>query len=139
MNNILKRFISYLLYVVAFGYLVIKADEYHQYLKKLFSTTFDTTSLWLFASIFPIFVGLLIALPQFITVLKQKGSWKVDWIMLLSVGIPSLFVAITPINYLVNFSSQSWHFTGFIMNHSNLITIAGIVFGFTLISSLGRE
>ncbi len=81
MNNNVKRFISYLIYVVAIGYLVIKADDYHQYLKQSYSATFDTTALWLFMSIIPIIVGILLALPQFITVFKQKGSWKVDWII----------------------------------------------------------
>ncbi len=139
MNNNLKRFISYLLYIVAFGYIVIKADDYHQYLKQLYSTTFNTTYLWLFMSTFPILVGLLIALPQFITTLKQKGSWKIDWIRLFPVGLPSLCVAIAPITYFADLP-RNWGVIGFIVAfHPSLVTVAGILFGFVLVTSLSKQ
>jgi hypothetical protein len=137
MNNNLKRFIGYLMYVAAFGYFVIKADDYHRYLKNLYSSTYDGTYLWMFMSIFPIAVGLLIALPQFITTFKQKGSWKVDWIRLLSICLPSLCVVMTPIICLAY--SLQWKLAGFILGfHPSLVTVAGILFGFVLITSFGK-
>ncbi|MEA4925323.1 MAG: hypothetical protein VB084_08440 [Syntrophomonadaceae bacterium] len=138
-NYHVKRFISYLIYVAAFGYLVIKADDYRQYLKLLYSTTFDTTALWLYMSIFPIIVGILLALPQFTRVFKQKGSWKVDWIVLLSAGLPSLCVAITPVIGPADFA-HNWKFIAFIVGfHPSLVTVAGILFGFVLVTAISKQ
>ncbi len=57
MNNSIKRFIGYLVYVVALGYVVIIADNFERYLKKLYQSTYDLTGLWLFLSISPILFG----------------------------------------------------------------------------------
>ncbi|MEN6328618.1 MAG: hypothetical protein ABFD18_20720 [Syntrophomonas sp.] len=139
MNNSLKRFVSYLLYVAAFGYLVIKSDDYHRYLKLVYSTTFNTTSLWLFMSIFPIVVGLLIALPQFITTLKQKGPWKVDWIRLLTIGLPALCISITPIFVRIQFALIAKAIFFIVALHPSLVTVAGILFGFVFVTSFDKQ
>jgi hypothetical protein len=140
MNNNVKRFLVYLIYVTAFGFFVVKADDYYLYLKNIFiyGPTYGVTYFWIFVSIFPIIVGFLMALPQFITTFKQKGSWVVDWIMLLPVGLPSFFVAITPAIYMSGFAPNC-QLGGLIMNHSHLSTVAGILFGFVLIASLFKK
>lgn len=140
MNNGLKRFIGYLIYVIAFGYFVIKADDYHRYLKNLFSVTLnDPTNLWLFISIFPIIVGILIALPQFITTLKQRGSWKVDWIRLITIGLPALCISITPIFVSIQLAFISKAIFFIVGLHPSLVTVAGTLFGFVLVTSFGKQ
>ncbi|MEQ8201196.1 MAG: hypothetical protein ABRQ24_07230 [Syntrophomonadaceae bacterium] len=135
----LKRFISYLLYVVAFGYFVIKADDYYRYIKQLYMRDFDLTPAFLFMSIFPIIVGFLLALPQFFVSYRQKGSWKIDWIVLLAVALPALLAAITPLLALVHLSFAG-RVIGFAVElHPRLVTVAGILFGFTLVSSLSKQ
>ncbi len=137
MTNNVKRFISYLIYILAFGVIVIKADDFAQYLKHLYASTYNPTYQFVFISLFPILIGLLLVLPQFITVLKQKGTWKVDWIVLLVVGLPSLCTAMTPIIVL---HANNWSGAAFVLAlHPHLVTVAGILFGFTLITSFGKQ
>lgn len=139
MNNKLIQSIGYLLYIIVFGYMVIKADDYRRYLKDLYSSSYDGTSLWLFSSIFPILVGILMALPHLIRQDKHHGSWKLDWILLLTVGIPALAVAITPITYLAELP-RHWSLIGFIVGyHPSLVTVAGILFGFTFVFAWSKQ
>lgn len=139
MNHNFKRFVGYLFYVAAFGYIVIKANDYHRYLKESLSYyEFGPLPLFIFMVIFPIIVGFLIALPQFIRILWEKGPWKIDWVMLLTVGLPALFIAITPLIPRTQFAIHAKFILFITGQHPNLITIAGIVFGFVLITSLRK-
>ncbi len=137
-NHNLKRIVGYFIYVVALGYFVIAAEQLRRHLEKLFGTTYDPTYYWTFLSIYPILVGVLLALPQLVKLFGQEGSWKVDWIPLLVVGFPSLLVAITPILCLAEFAQ--WKITALIFMYTpNLTFVAGILFGFVLVSSFGRQ
>lgn len=142
-NMKLIRFISYLVYVVAFGYFVIKADDFHRLLKRAYSMDFDPAGTFMFMSIFPIIVGILLALPQFFTSYMHKGAWKVDGVALLAMGLPALLVAITPMvvtsPLLADFSFGA-QVIGFIVGfHPTLVTVAGILFGFVLVTSFSRQ
>lgn len=138
MNNI-KRFICYVTYVMVFWYILVKADDYQRYLKHLYASTYDLTYHSIFISIFPILIGILIVLPQFIKTFKKPGTWKVDLIFFLTVGLPSLCIAITPIIFLAQFA-RKWSYAAFILGfHPNLVTVAGIVFGYVLLSSFGKQ
>lgn len=140
MNHNLKRFIGYLFYVAAFGYIVIKVNDYHRYLQESLSYyKFGPLPLFIFMAIFPIIVGFLIALPQFVRTLWEKGSWKIDWVMLLTVGLPALFIAMTPLIPHTPFAFHAKFILFITGKNPNLITIAGIVFGFMLIASLRKQ
>lgn len=140
----LIRFISYLVYVVAFGYFVIKADDFYRYLTEAYRRDYDLTGTFLFMSIFPIIVGILIALPQFFASYMHKGAWKVDWIALLAMGLPALLVAITPMLINLSLEEQIIGFKGQVIGfivgfHPTLVTVAGILFGFVLVTSFSRQ
>jgi hypothetical protein len=139
MNSSLKRIVGYFVYVIAFGSFVIVAEQLQRYLTNLFSSTYDPTYYWTFLSLYPILVGVMLALPRLVKLFGQEGSWKIDWIPLLVVGFPSLLVAIALIICLAEFA-QTWRITTLIFMHSpNLTYVAGILFGFVLVSSLGRQ
>lgn len=139
MNSELKRIVGYFVYVITFGSFVIVAEQLQRYLANLFSRTYDPTYYWTFLSIYPILVGVMLALPRLIKLFGQEGSWKVDWIPLLLVGFPSLLVAITPILWLAEFA-QNWKTATLIFMYTpNLTFVAGILFGFVLVSSFGRQ
>jgi len=142
-NRNLQRFISYLLYVVAFGYFVIKADDFKRLLSKAYATNFDSTYTFMFMSIFPIIVGVLLALPKLFESYMHKGAWKLDWVALLAVGLPALFVAITPMLINLSLEEQSigiiGQVIGFIVGlHPTLVTVAGILFGFVFVSAWSK-
>src|SRR5665647_2510784 len=131
MNSNVKRFIGYLIYVVAVGYIITKADDYQLYLQHIYSKTFNTTYLWLFMSLFPILVGLMLALHHLVSMIRKQGSLKFDWIMFLAVGIPTLCIAITPIVLATGLEQLTniWLFSSIIAFHNNLVTVSGVVFG----------
>lgn len=138
-NHNLWRIVGYFIYIVALGGFVIAAEKLRRYLDNLFSTTYDPTYYWTFIAIYPIVVGVLLALPHLVKLFGQEGSWKVDWIPLLLVGFPSLLVAITPILWLAEFA-QNWKTATLIFMYTpNLTFVAGILFGFVLVSSFGRQ
>jgi hypothetical protein len=140
MNSNLKRLFCYLIYIIAVGFIVIMADDYHRYLKQLYTTTFKfSIKLWLFPSILATLVGILLALPQFITTLKQKGSWKVDWIRLITIGFPALCILITPIFVRIQFALIAKAIFFIVALHQSLVTVAGILFGFVLVTSFGKQ
>ena len=138
MNQTVKQFISYVIYVIIIGYLLIRVDDFQRYLENLYSTTYNVKSLWVFMSIYPILVGILLALPHFISTLKHKGPRKYDWVLLLAVGLPALFIAFTPIISMLQLQFTNKYCFFIMALHPNLITIAGIVFGYVLLSSLGK-
>lgn len=94
MNNILKRSIFYLIYVILIGFISIVGGQLNNYLFTLHATTFSSLYFW-FLPIYPILIGLLIALPQFITNARMPGSWRFDWAKFIIVGIPALYVTFT--------------------------------------------
>ncbi len=141
MNCKVKRFVGYLIYVITVGYIIVKADDYHLYLQHKYSKTFDTTYLWLFTSLFPILVGLLLVLPHLVSITRKQGSLNFNWIMFLAVGLPTLFIAITPIVLATGLEQLTniWLFSSIIVLHKNLVTISGVVFGFVLITAFDNQ
>lgn len=139
MNHNLKRFIGYLAYIAVLGCFVIMADNVERYLKSLYAQTFDLTNLWLFFSIYPILLGILLALPLFFRTSRQEGAWEVDWVVLLSIGLPCLMIAVTPIMCLFPTSLYSKFGTFLFGLHPKLITFSGIVFGYVLLAAIKKR
>lgn len=141
MNNKAKRFISYLIYVVVFGYLTIKFDDFYRYFKDIFLSTYRTPYLWLYMlPMFQMLIGVLLALPQFIKAYRQEGSWKIDWIVLLTVGLPSFCIAIAQIALYIPISWQpAASILVYLPYYPTTVKVAGILFGFTLITSFNKK
>ena len=141
MNNKVKRFISYLVYVVAFGYLAIKFDDLYRYFKDIFLSTYRPPYLWVcMVPIFEMLIGVLLALPQFIRTYRQEGSWKIDWIILLTVGLPAFCIAIAQIAQYISISWQpAASILMYLPYYPTTVKVAGILFGFTLITSFSKQ
>ena len=149
MNNNQRRIIGYIIYVAVFGLLVVVAENLDRHFEDVFRSTFRTPYFWLFLSqfIFPILVGLLLALPQFVRIYLQEGFWRTDWIVLLTVGLPAFCVAITPVAFfsLVRFvqpetgSISVPYLISLISAYPALSKVSGILLGFVLLTSLGKQ
>ncbi|MDA8222604.1 hypothetical protein [Desulfosporosinus sp.] len=66
--------------------------------------TFETGPYYIYSALFPILVGIVLALPRLIQEFRKMGKWSIDWIKLLAVGTPTLLlnlslilIAYTPI------------------------------------------
>lgn len=142
-NQNLKRFIGYLAYVAAFGFLVIWADSLQKYYKHMFSTTFQIPYLWVFFAMIglPILIGIGLALPQFIKTARQEGAWRVDWIRLLTMGLPGFLFALALILSMVNPELMTGIklYSNLIAYHQTLVKAAGILLGFVLLNSFYKQ
>jgi hypothetical protein len=136
----------YIIYIAVFGFLIVAAGNLDRHFMNIYRTTYQTPYLWLFLVqfVFPFMVGLGLALPQFIVKCRQKGFWKVDWIVFLTVSLPTFIVAVTPAAFfsLVHFivpETGSIPIPGlisFIGTYPALNKAAGMMSGFFLLTSL---
>ncbi|MDD2586973.1 MAG: hypothetical protein PHT79_09240 [Syntrophomonadaceae bacterium] len=132
----LKRFVIYFVYFSTVSYLIIRGGQYFQYLKNLEPLKFSTGHHIWFWVLFPVFIGLLAALPQFILKNKKPGSWGFDWIIFLAVGLPTLYVSITPL--VIPIFKNRWPFGIFIMFHTKFLPIFGLILGYVLLTAFEK-
>ncbi|MFZ5597573.1 MAG: hypothetical protein ACOY31_11245 [Bacillota bacterium] len=110
------RLLANLIYVVFIGYIIIWGAEYLNHLRKIVGQTYIMPYHYLLLNaFFPVIIGMLMALPGLIKTLKKPGPWQLDWVILLSVGLPTFFVAILPWAY---FFTPIWKISDLI--HLNL-------------------
>ena len=80
----------------------------------------------------------MLRLPKFIDELKQNKQWKFDWMKFIAIGLPSLCISLTHLQFylpegITAFTSQITLFSD-----STIQLIAGIAFGYVLIDSLKK-
>lgn len=136
-NKSIVRFISYYIYVIAVGYVVIQADDYIRYMQ-IFSKYYNLIQIC-FLAFFPVFVGLLLGLPRFISTVHKQGYWKCDWILLLAVGLPTFCVVLLALLSLTQVTTEMPLIGKIGFVHNNLVTISGIVFGYVLVTVFNKQ
>lgn len=143
MSNDIKRLIGYIIYVAAFGFLIIMAEQLGNYYQEIFKRAFQIPYWWVFFALigFPILIGAYLALPQFINTVRQQGSWKVDWIRLITLGLPGLLIALVAFFGLMapDLIAKSKIFIILWGYHQTLIKVAGLLLGFVLLNSLYKQ
>jgi hypothetical protein len=98
-------------------------------------TTYHPIPMVVFYSIFPIVIGIYLALPNFFSKVRRQGTWKIDWSKLAILGTVSLLLALTPILYYLSPIGQyALWLIQWIIEFSQGYTIAGVVFGYLLLS-----
>ena len=133
MDSNIKRFLAYFLYVLLLAYLLIRADDYFNHLP-MSSSTSAPIHLWP-ALLFPVAVGLLLALPRLITTISQSGSWTYDWVLFLAVGLPALVVQLLACFSLLPLLNPTGNITFY---HGNLVSISGLVLGYILLAAFKK-
>jgi hypothetical protein len=104
--------------------------------------TFEGLPLLIFVAIFPIVIGVLLRLPKLIIEIKDKKEWTFEWVKVIAIGIPALYVGLSPILSHTTFGMHLFFpemkiYIGHLGN-STLFTTAGIVFGYVLIDSIKK-
>lgn len=139
MTNI-YRLIAYLLYTILLMYIMFKVTV----LEHSFKTNgflLDKTYLRLsFLSVFPVAAGILFSLPAFLSNFKKPGIWSIDWVKLFSLGIPTFYVAMSPLlyfspigKYLPAVGSAMMYFSG------TPVIICGTVFGYLILTVFEKQ
>lgn len=132
----MKRFLVYLFYILLLGIVVYWGARFGQYLRIQAGRTYQPRPLYAFIAFYPIFIGILLAVPRLISRIRQEGSWVIDWQMLLPLGLPTL---VFNINILLNnlFLFKFEWYKSIVMD-TRVYDISGIICGYVLLASLTR-
>ncbi|SKA89882.1 hypothetical protein [Sporosarcina newyorkensis] len=131
----MKRFFYYSAWTIGIGLIIYLGMKWEFRLKETASTDFNILPVVLFSAIFPIVLGMLLRLPQLFIEIKENKRWTFDWTKFLAVALPALlivvlhilsYLAILPVVHLLLIGGQT------------LVTVAGIVFGYTLLDSFKK-
>ncbi len=138
MNNSLKRFIGYLVYMLIVGFATIKLISLGEYLKDLSKYNFNYSIVWTYMSLFPIAVGIMLSIPHLVRTIRTAGYLIFDGIRFLTIGIPTFLIAIVPLALQIHWAPLQ-KVLYFYMINNNLIIISGIVFGYVMVTSFYKE
>ena len=135
----IKKFLYYFACTVVIGFLIYLGTKYNIRLVKEANITFEVQPVLLFTTTFPIVIGVILRLPKLIMEIKEKKEWTFDWIKVIAIGIPALYVALFPILSSTSFGTNFLFGQVLILiGNTTLITTAGIVFGYVLLDSLKK-
>ncbi|NLW90567.1 MAG: hypothetical protein GXY34_03085 [Syntrophomonadaceae bacterium] len=135
MDNTVKRLIAYLAYVIFIVLLVLGVERLDLYIKHLYSFTYHFRYAQLGFSImilFNITMGMLLALPGLLITRRLPGVWRIDWLPLLVVGLPSLCAALSAYTYWISPLSALYLYA---IKHLGVVKIFCMLLGFVLINS----
>src|SRR5690554_2077999 len=111
--------------------------KYRFNLVEVGSREFDLIPLTVYVAVFPVVFGLLLRLPRLVIEIKEKKQWIFDWIKLAVVGIPSLYIVVMSILPYSALGQGKVPIPEIILiGGPTITTIAGIIFGYTLLDSL---
>lgn len=131
----MKRFFYYLAWTLGIGIILYYGMQYQQDLGDQVAKTYNPIPLFIYVTLFPILIGVLLGLPKLFNDIRKNKKWKVDWIKLIAVGVPSLYIGSTSLLMLLPFQLIFIDRIMF-LNQSTFTTVAGLVFGYILIDSL---
>ncbi|MCZ8534302.1 hypothetical protein [Psychrobacillus psychrodurans] len=132
----MKRFLFIFFSTAVIGFVFYLGMDYQMRLREKSAIIFDIKPYITFASFFSIFIGMLLRLPKLILEIRDKQRWSFDWIKVIVIGIPSLYIAMIPLFALV-YGMNLW-FSNVVMLLGDITftTIAGVIFGYVLLDSL---
>lgn len=132
----MKRLLYYVGWFLVIGSIIYLGTSYKIQLQIHASETFNLRPVVLFTSLFPIIIGILLKLPQFITEIRLKKQWTFDWLRFIVVGLPPLCILSLYMNMeyipetIITFIPQA-----ILFGMDTIQPIAGIVFGYVLLDS----
>lgn len=83
---------------------------------------------------------MLLRIPQLVKEIKLKKRWSIDWIKLIAIGIPSLYLAALPLSIFIRLPIYHPMFLlKMITSGTIATTIAGVICGYILFDSLKEK
>lgn len=133
----MKKFLRYFVWTVVIGFIYYAGSRYELHLLNEAQMNYNFWPQVIFAALFPILIGMLLRLPKLIKEIQQEKAWAVNWMKLLAVGLPTLYVTLVPVLSLTSL----FRYIPFVMDiiHLDLSTLAGLVFGYVLLDSLKED
>ncbi|MEK3954871.1 hypothetical protein SAMN05421670_3698 [Psychrobacillus psychrotolerans] len=132
----MKRFLFIFLSTVIVGGVFYMGMDYQMRLRERSAIVFDIKPFIIFTSIFSIFMGMLLRLPKLIIEIKDKKRWSIDWVKVLVIGIPSIYIAMIRLLAIVYGKNLLFFNEVTLLGDFTFTYIAGVIFGYVLLDSL---
>lgn len=132
----MKRFLFIFLSTVIVGGVFYMGMDYQMRLRERSAIVFDIKPFIIFTSIFSIFMGMLLRLPKLIIEIKDKKRWSIDWVKVLVIGIPSIYIALIRLLAIVYGKNLLFFNEVMLLGDFTFTYIAGVIFGYVLLDSL---
>ncbi|QUG43000.1 hypothetical protein KD050_07105 [Psychrobacillus sp. INOP01] len=132
----MKRFLFIFFSTVVIGFIFYFGMDYQMRLREKSAIIFDLKPYITFASFFSIFIGMLLRLPKLILEIKDKKRWSFDWIKVIVIGIPSLYIAMIPLLAIAYGTNLLFSNAVMLLGDITFTSIAGVIFGYVLLDSL---
>lgn len=140
----MKRFFYYFIWSIAIILVVYLGLQLQQVLDERTDMTFNPIPYWIYVTIFPVVIGLLLRTPKFMLERKQHRIQGFDWSKFLAVGIPAFIVLVLSLLPFLPFENVAYpefysRISLLLFSSTTAQTIAGLVFGYTLLDSFKSE
>jgi hypothetical protein len=135
----MKRFISYFLWSLLIISILFLGAEVQSRLRAYSQMHYKMTFYIIFIWLFPIVVGMLIRLPLLITDIINNKKWKADWIKLIAIGLPFLYIASVPLVYLKVPILYPDLVVRIFYNDIMVTKIPGVILGYIILDSLKKK
>ena len=137
----MKKIGTYLIYLIGLVLLVYYGVNHMGELRITAGREFNPLPPIIFTSIYAIVMGVYLAIPRLLNMLTKVGRVRIDWLKILIIGIPTLFVSISGILLysITPFGLTSlvqWLYLKFNIMGTDFI---GIASGYILASSFTKE
>jgi hypothetical protein len=136
----MKRFYYYVIWSLIVLVVLFVGSEIQIRLRVYQERYYNLEPFVIFITLFPILVGMVIRLPQLVADIIKKTPWSIDWVKLTVIGLPSLYITLAPLVWIMNI--PIYH--GFVVERIfrsdfSITTIAGLIFGYVLLDSLKEK
>jgi hypothetical protein len=107
--------------------------------------TFNPVPSYTYMVVFPVVIGILLAVPHLLHELRKRGSWRYDWVKFLAVAIPALYILLSlPLKFISFFRPlaqflypDNFYFT--IIMQPTTLNFVGIAVGYFALAALYKE
>lgn len=135
--NLVKKIIFYLLFVAVFYGTFTYTQWFFRQMQLEAVTNWQLLVPYLKATLINIVPGILLGLEQLLTVIHRKGCWRLDWVRLIFLGIPALYLNfVIVIGTFTNglFIPQILYLMG-----SDTLVFGGTILGYVVVTSFKKE
>lgn len=140
-----KKGSLYIAYVLGLGFILNLGFKITQVVEKMRTIEFNPKPFHIYSIVFPVILGLYIALPEFTANSQKQGRWEINWLRLIIVGLPTLYFLINPYLYyysplgsVISKLRNFCPFTAVILNKTTH-SLGGVLFGYTVLSSIRKS
>ncbi|MGG0655750.1 hypothetical protein [Rummeliibacillus pycnus] len=135
----MKRFLSYFIWVIILAIAIYLGLRFRVYLGNEAETTYNSFPIMIFTILFPMIIGILLRIPKFLDENKGKKKWSFDWLKLIIIACPALYVALLPYLIYTSYGEKLFFAEEAMLlgeTTTTLTTITGIIFGYIMIDSV---